>query len=145
MYRRLSGIFILSILFISVGNASSSEIISVGSNHEMDRIYLGGSVIPYKEITLSAQMPGRIEFLAGTEGDSFEMGSLLVSLSDENLLAKRKSAVARYDQAVAALQNSQVQYNRELWSPQSENATQMPGMGMPGMFDQMFILDMQNT
>ena len=145
MYRRLSGIFILSILFISVGNASSSEIISVGSNHEMDRIYLGGSVIPYKEITLSAQMPGRIEFLAGTEGDSFEMGSLLVSLSDENLLAKRKSAVASYDQAVAALKNSQVQYNRELWSPQSENATQMPGMGMPGMFDQMFTKQMGDS
>ncbi|MBE9526171.1 MAG: efflux RND transporter periplasmic adaptor subunit [Proteobacteria bacterium] len=145
MYRRLSSIFILSVGLLSVGNVFSSEIISVGSNNETDKVYLGGSVIPYKEITLSAQMPGRIEFLAGNEGDSFEMGSLLVTLSDEDLMAKRKSAVAHYDQAVAGLQNSQVQYNRELWSPQSENATQMPGMGMPGMFDQMFTKQMGDS
>ena len=145
MYRRLSGIFILSIGLLSTGNVFSSEIISVGSNNEMDRIYLGGTVIPYKEVTLSAQMPGRIEFIAGNEGDSFEMGSLLVTLSDEDIMAKRKSAVAQYDQAVTNLQNSQVQYNRELWSPQSENATQMPGMGMPGMFDQMFTKQMGDS
>lgn len=145
MYRRLSSIFILSIGLLSVGNVFSSEIISIGYNHEADLIYLGGTVIPYKEVTLSAQMPGRIEFLAGDEGDSFEMGSLLVTLSDEDLMAKRKSAVAYYDQAVTVLQNSQVQYNRELWSPQSENATQMPGMGMPGMFDQMFTKQMGDS
>ena len=90
-------------------------------------------------------MPGRVEYLAGDEGDSFETGVLLVTISDESLLAKRKSAIAQYDQAVASLQNSQVQYNRELWSPQSENATQMPGMGMPGMFDQMFTKQMGDS
>jgi len=145
MYRRLSGIFFLSIGLLTGGNVFSSEIISVASHRDVDRVYLGGSVIPYKEITLSAQMPGRIEFLAGNEGDSFEVGSLLVTLSDEDIMAKRKSAVAHYDQAVAALQNAQVQYNRELWSPQTENATQMPGMGMPGMFDQMFTKQMGDS
>ena len=68
-----------------------------------------------------------------------------MTISDENLLAKRKAAVAQYDQAVAALQNAQVQYNRELWSPRSENATQMPGMGMPGIFDQMFTKQIGDT
>lgn len=145
MYRRLSGIFFLSIGLLFTGKAFSSEIVSVGTIQDVERVYLGGSVIPYKEITLSAQMPGRVEYLAGNEGDSFESGALLVTISDEDLLAKRKSAVARYDQAVAALQNSQVQYNRELWSPQSENATQMPGMGMPGMFDQMFTKQMGDS
>ncbi|MCU7818746.1 MAG: efflux RND transporter periplasmic adaptor subunit [gamma proteobacterium symbiont of Lucinoma myriamae] len=127
------------------GEVFSSEIIEVGAHKDLDQIYLGGSVIPYKEVTLSAQMPGRIEFLAGTEGDSFEAGALLLTISDESLLAKRKSALAQYDRAVAGLQNSQVQYNRELWSPQTENATQMPGMGLPGMFDQMFTKQMSDS
>jgi len=138
MFRRLSGTFVLSIGLLLGGESFSSEIIEVGANKDVEHVYLGGSVVPYKEVTLSAQMPGRVEYLAGDAGDSFETSALLVTISDENLLAKRKSAVAQYDQAVAALQNSQVQYNRELWSPQSENATRMPGMGIPGMFDQMF-------
>ncbi len=138
MFRRLSGTFVLSIGLLLGGEVFSSEIIEVGAHKDLDQVFLGGSVIPYKEVTLSAQMPGRVEYLAGNEGDSFEAGALLVSISDESLLAKRKSAIARYEQAVASLQNAQVQYNRELWSPKTENATQMPGMGLPGMFDQMF-------
>ena len=145
MSRRLSCTFVLSIGFLLSGNAFSSEIIEVGAHNDLDEVYLGGSVIPYKEVTLSAQMPGRIEFIAGNEGDSFQAGSLLLTVSDESLLAKRKSALAQYDQAVAGLQNSQVQYNRELWSPQTENATQMPGMGLPGMFDQMFTKQMSDS
>lgn len=145
MSRRLSSTFVLSIGFLLAGNAFSSEIIEVGAHNNLDEVYLGGSVIPFKEVTLSAQMPGRIEFIAGNEGDSFQAGSLLLTVSDESLLAKRKSALAQYDQAVAGLQNSQVQYNRELWSPQTENATQMPGMGLPGMFDQMFTKQMSDS
>ncbi len=145
MSRRLSCTFVLSIGFLLAGNAFSSEIIEVGAHNNSDEVYLGGSVIPFKEVTLSAQMPGRIEFIAGNEGDSFQAGSLLLTVSDESLLAKRKSALAQYDQAVAGLQNSQVQYNRELWSPQTENATQMPGMGLPGMFDQMFTKQMSDS
>lgn len=145
MLRRLSCTFVLSIGLLLGGEVFSSEIIEVGAHKALDQVFLGGSVIPYKEVTLSAQMPGRIEFLAGTEGDSFEAGALLLTISDESLLAKRKSAVAQYDQAVAGLQNAQVQYNRELWSPQTENATQMPGMGLPGMFDQMFTKQMSDS
>ncbi len=145
MLRRFSGIFVLSIGLLAGGEVLSSEIIEVGSHKDVEHVYLGGSVVPYKEVTLSAQMPGRVEYIAGDEGDSFTAGTLLVTISDENLLAKRKAAVAQYDQAVAALQNAQVQYNRELWSPRSENATQMPGMGMPGIFDQMFTKQIGDT
>ncbi|HSO79062.1 MAG TPA: hypothetical protein VLQ88_02645, partial [Chromatiaceae bacterium] len=30
---------------------------------------IGGTVVPYKEVTLAAQMPGRVSYLAGIEGD----------------------------------------------------------------------------
>ncbi len=146
MLRRLScSSIVLSFALLFTGNAYSSEIIKVGSHQDLEQVYLGGSVIPYKEVTLSAQMPGRVEYIAGNEGDNFDAGAMLVTISDESLLAKRKSALAQYDQAVAGLQNSQVQYNRELWSPQTENATQMPGMGLPGMFDQMFTKQIGDT
>ena len=80
MSRRLSCTFVLSIGFLLSGNAFSSEIIEVGAHNDLDEVYLGGSVIPYKEVTLSAQMPGRIEFIAGNEGDSFQAGSLLLTV-----------------------------------------------------------------
>jgi RND family efflux transporter MFP subunit len=65
-----------------------------------------------------------------------------VSIDDDDLLAKRRSAMAQYQQAEAALRNAGVQYTRELWAPQSENINRMPGMGMPGLFDQFFTRNM---
>ncbi len=142
MVRSFSSTAVCCIGLILGGNSLASEIITVTAQKDQEHVYLGGTVVPYKEVALSAQVPGRVEFIAGDEGDSFEKGKLLISLSDANLLAKRNSALARYDQAVAGLQNSQVQYNRELWSPQSENINRMPGMGVPAMFDNMFTKEM---
>jgi RND family efflux transporter MFP subunit len=142
MARLFSSALVCCIGLILGVESLASEIITVNAHREPEQVYLGGTVIPYKEVTLSAQIPGRVEFIAGDEGDSFDKGKLLITLSDENLLAKRNSALAHYDQAIASLQNSRVQYNRELWSPQSENINRMPGMGVPSMFDNMFTKEM---
>jgi len=117
---------------------NQSSIISVRVANVSETAAIGGTVVPYKEITLAAQMPGRIEFIAGNEGDSFKKDDLLITISDESLLAKRKAVLAQYDQAVAGLQNAKIQYNKELWSPQTSNINRMPGMGMPALFDNMF-------
>ena len=105
-------------------------------------VSLGGTVIPYKEVTLAAQLPGRVKHLAGIEGDSFTKGTLLVSLDDTELLAKRNSAVAQWANADAQLRAAGVKYSRELWSPQSESSP--GGMGMPNLFDQMFTEPMES-
>ena len=34
-------------------------------------VTLGGTVVPYKDVTFSAQIPGRIKSIAGEEGDQF--------------------------------------------------------------------------
>ncbi|SIN68286.1 RND family efflux transporter, MFP subunit [Sulfurivirga caldicuralii] len=99
-------------------------------------VKLGGTVIPFKKVTLTAQSAGQINYLAGEEGDRFKKGTLLASIDDSALLAKRKAAYAQWQRAAAAYQNAITMYNRELWAPQSK--TPMPGMGLPSMFDQMF-------
>lgn len=100
-------------------------------------VMLGGTVVPYKEVTLSAQIPGRINVLAGEEGNHFSKDMILVAVDDTELLAQRRAAVAEAMNADAALRNAGVQYSRELWSPNSTSHS-MSGMGMPSMFDHFF-------
>ncbi|MCU7904964.1 MAG: efflux RND transporter periplasmic adaptor subunit [Candidatus Thiodiazotropha sp. (ex Epidulcina cf. delphinae)] len=106
-------------------------------------VSLGGTVAPYKEVTLSAQLPGRVNFLAGIEGDAFHDGDRLVELDDSELMAKRQAALAQLANADAQLRNAGVQYNRELWSPKSRSST--GGMGVPNLFDQMFTRPMEDA
>jgi multidrug efflux pump subunit AcrA (membrane-fusion protein) len=101
-------------------------------------VALGGTVVAYREVTLTAQIPGRVEFLAGTEGDHFKADDILVAIDDDDLLAQRRSALAQLSNAQSAISNAQVQYQRELWSPQSRSISRSGGMGIPNMFDQMF-------
>jgi multidrug efflux pump subunit AcrA (membrane-fusion protein) len=100
-------------------------------------VMLGGTVIPYKEVTISAQIPGRINVLVGEEGNRFPKDSVLITVDDTELLAQRRAAVAEMMNADASLRNASVQYSRELWSPNS-TAHSMNGMGMPSMFDHFF-------
>ena len=123
----------------SMSAAHAWSIIDVEKQTVGNDSVLGGTVIPYKEVVLNAQMPGRVIFIAGSEGDSFTKGALLLSLDDDALQAKRQAVLASIYSANSALRNAQAQYNRELWSPGSRDATrQNMGMGVPGMFDSMF-------
>ncbi len=124
--------------------SSTATITVTAESYYQVRVYnlsppvtLSGTVIPEKEVTLLAQLPGRIETIAGKEGDEFKQGTVLVALNDSELLAKRRAAVASWHNADAALRNASMQYTRELWSPDSP--TKAPGgMGLPHLFDQFF-------
>jgi multidrug efflux pump subunit AcrA (membrane-fusion protein) len=105
-------------------------------------VSVGGTVIPYKEVTMAAQLPGRVTFLAGIEGDRFKDGDLLLSIDDTELLAQRRAMLAQMASADAQLRNAGVQYNREIWSPQASAAP--GGMGLPNLFDQMFSRPMES-
>lgn len=107
------------------------------------KVNLGGTVIPFKEVTLTAQMPGQVNYISGIEGDAFTAGTLIISINDDALRAQRKAAMAQWNQAAYAYQNAQSQYNRELWSPKSEQS--MPGMALPNLMDQMFTTPMGNS
>ncbi len=103
---------------------------------QQSHIVLGGTVVPARQVSIAAQLPGRVEFLAGMEGDSFSADTLLVALNDDELLARRRAALAEISNAEARMRNAGMQYTRELASPYSTNRA--GGFGMPMMFDQMF-------
>lgn len=114
------------------------HIVTVGAIDLGSSVVLGGTVVPYQEVTLAAQIAGRVEYLAGVEGDWFEAQSLLLAIDDDDLLAQRRQAQAELGNTEAGMRNAQVQYSREMWAPQTKSLTRAPGMGLPSMFDQFF-------
>ena len=118
--------------------AQADNIVTVGVAPHGGYVILGGTVIPLKEVTLSAQIPGVVQTLAGEEGDSFSTGETLVSINDDELQAKKRAVEAQLAAAYTGMQNAQVQYTRELWNPSIYNPRPMAGMGFPTMFDSFF-------
>jgi multidrug efflux pump subunit AcrA (membrane-fusion protein) len=98
---------------------------------------ISGTVVPFREVTLTAQIGGRVTLVAGAEGDYFERDEVLVAISDERLAAQRQAAIADLRSAESALREAQMQFGREVASPRSRDIGQMPGMGIPSMFDQL--------
>ncbi len=125
------------------GSRDLGDSVVVQQAQGVPSVSLGGTVVPYKEVTLAAQLPGRVAWLAGIEGDTFKESDLLVGIDDAELLARRRAMLAQLDSADAQLRNAGVQYNREVFSPRSNNAP--GGMGMPNLFDQMFTRPMESV
>lgn len=117
---------------------AQAAVITVGQRTTGVSTILSASVVPYREVTFTAEVPGRIEYIAGREGDGFNQQEVLVAINPEKLLARRSQVVANLNNSYLALRNSQMQYGREWSSPQSQNINRSPGMGMPAIFDQMF-------
>ncbi|HIJ83483.1 MAG TPA: efflux RND transporter periplasmic adaptor subunit, partial [Magnetococcales bacterium] len=121
----------------SVAAEEAKDVFTVQSREVSDTVTLGGTVVPFRDVTLSAQIPGRIRSISGTEGDAFNKGVVLVSIEESDLLAKRDSAQAELAKAQSMFQNNNVQFNRQVYSG-SPMASDNMGMGMPRMFDRAF-------
>jgi multidrug efflux pump subunit AcrA (membrane-fusion protein) len=134
--RRLL-VTILGVCLSSVVHAA--EIVRVEATDSQSQAVLGSTVIPYKEVTLSAQIPGAVKVVEGDVGSSFKSGDVIVQIDESQLLAKRNAILAQISTAQAAVQNSQAQYTRELVSPRSKDVGAMPGFGLPAMFDMMAV------
>ncbi len=133
--------WVLFFLLFSVQIATADSVVGGGIVEVIEKqvgssVSLSGTVIPKREVTLAAQLPGRVRYLAGKEGDAFAAKTLLVAIDETELLAKYNSARANLAKADAAFRNASMQYTRELHSPQQN--TGMTGMGVPSMFDNMF-------
>jgi multidrug efflux pump subunit AcrA (membrane-fusion protein) len=135
---KLSQSFLIAVSALYSSATFAYTIETVKSEEIGKSVAIGGTVIPYKEVTLAAQVPGRVQYIFGEEGDLAQESDVLISIGDDDLRAKRRQAVAGLKQAETALKNAQVQYSKELWSPKSDDINTMPGMGMPSMFDKFF-------
>ena len=144
--RRMQGIVKLSALVGAAMAVASGlgaqeaqfETATVSTSEIGGAATVGGTVIPFKEVTISAQIPGAVTSLAGLEGTRVLEGETLITVDDADIVAQRNAALARVYQAQAMLQNAQMQYTRELYSPRSNSVSSFPGMGVPSMFDQFF-------
>jgi multidrug efflux pump subunit AcrA (membrane-fusion protein) len=122
------GFLCLSLLCLDVLAETPPEtVITVPSVAVGGTVSLGGTVVPYKEATLSAQLPGRVASISGEEGDSFEKNAVLLTITDDELLAQRRAAFANLANAEASLRNAGVQYSREWISPYGGQQNQMMG------------------
>nr|VFK34199.1 MAG: RND family efflux transporter, MFP subunit [Candidatus Kentron sp. MB]VFK76455.1 MAG: RND family efflux transporter, MFP subunit [Candidatus Kentron sp. MB] len=117
---------------------------AVQTVQKLPTVTLGGTVVPFREVTFRAELPGRVNYIAGEEGSAFAKDDILVALDEEELRAQHSAAVADLRNAEAEMRNAQVMYSRELWNPQSAPVNKAPGgMGMPSMFDQFMTTYMQ--
>jgi multidrug efflux pump subunit AcrA (membrane-fusion protein) len=112
-------------------SSNHGQIFAVRSAKVGNIVSLGGTVIPIKEVTLSAQLPGQVIFLGGEEGDRFTKGTKIVGLDEDELRAKRHAAVAMINNADMAVRNANIQYNKEVVSPNSQGNSMLGGM--PGL------------
>jgi multidrug efflux pump subunit AcrA (membrane-fusion protein) len=126
----------LTLCFNSSGLLAQPNAYVIQARPILSSATLGGTVIPAKEVTLSAQVPGRIEKISGEEGSNFREGTLLISISTEELHAQRRAAMAEFASADAALRNAGVRYQQELFTPDSLKKAP-GGMGLPFLLDEM--------
>lgn len=120
LIRKIALAGILSACFASANvfaQGPDDSIITVPSIPVGATVSLGGTVVPIKDVTFSAQIPGRISSIAGEEGDFFDKGTELIAIGIDELLAKRRAAWASLANAEAAFRNAGVQYSREWVSP----------------------------
>ncbi|MEB8430970.1 efflux RND transporter periplasmic adaptor subunit [Cocleimonas sp. KMM 6892] len=129
--------FIAPVFFFSSFTHAENvtEIVTVNRSISSSQTILGSTVVPYREITVTAQTPGKITAIGGEVGSGFTKGAMLAKVDDAQLLAKRNTLWAQITSAQAALKNSQAQHQREIISPKSKSINGMPGMGLPSMMD----------
>lgn len=99
---------------------------------------VGATVIPRRQVTLSAQISGSIREIAGRVGDKTAANQLLVGINRDAMLAKRRAAISAYWQAVSQARNAQMQYQRQLHLARNGESSKSPGGFMPFGMDRTF-------
>lgn len=115
--------------------ATRYELVTAKAATSQSYSVLGSTVVPYRLVTFTAQIPGVVKAISGDVGSAFQQNALLLQIDDSQLLAKRNAVLAQMQMAQASVQTAQAQYQRELMSPRSRDIGAMPGFGMPAMFD----------
>ncbi|HAH37994.1 MAG TPA: efflux transporter periplasmic adaptor subunit [Algoriphagus sp.] len=124
----LLGIVGVIIVFAIIGRAAgwiggekvtNVEVASVGKNSIIEKVSASGEIQPEIEVNLSPDVAGEIIELNVAEGDSVEIGKLLVKIRPDNFVsaldrsrANLNQQLANLAQAKASLQRAEAQYTR---------------------------------
>jgi HlyD family secretion protein len=124
----LLGIVGIIIVFAIIGRAAgwiggekvtNVEVASVGKNSIIEKVSASGEIQPEIEVNLSPDVAGEIIELNVAEGDSVEIGKLLVKIRPDNFVsaldrsrANLNQQLANLAQAKASLQRAEAQYTR---------------------------------
>lgn len=101
-------------------------LIEVSAMADAERLRLGGTVEPSRQVHLAAQAPGRVAYVAGEEGTVVAEGAVVVALDDGGLTARYNAALVELANQIQGLQNARVQLWQNLYGP-----TQAPMGGAP--------------
>ncbi len=116
----------------NINSAHPYEVMVANPSDSHATISLGGTVIPKTELTIRAQAPGRVVYIAGEEGTAVRRGQTIVDLDEKSLIAQRSAADAGRRRAQAQLRNAYIQLDQNIIS---DGYNGRGGMGMPSMFD----------
>jgi len=83
-----------------------------------DRLLLTGSVKPWEDVQLSAEVAGKIEWQGVEEGDTVEAGQELVKIDTDAIRARLNQARAQYDLTVQELVRAENLQKEGIGSPQ---------------------------
>ncbi|SFO41766.1 HlyD family secretion protein [Algoriphagus ornithinivorans] len=124
----LLGIVGVIIVFAIIGRAAgwiggekvtNVEVATVGKNSIIEKVSASGEIQPEIEVNLSPDVAGEIIELNVAEGDSVEIGKLLVKIRPDNFVsaldrsrANLNQQLANLAQAKASLQRAEAQYTR---------------------------------
>lgn len=128
-------LFFVTVVGFLMVHSARGEVLTVQSVASADHTLVNGRVIPFREITLRARLPGTLLHVGPEAGDQVPPGSLLAVVSHQDLLAQRDAQIATIRHAQAVLENSQIHYMREIYSPWGANNNMFPAMF--GIMDRM--------
>jgi RND family efflux transporter MFP subunit len=95
----------------------SMGISEVAQQRLLARTPMGGYVEPLQVVHLTAQMGGRIAYIAGREGVPVMAGQVVVGLDEERLISDYRAAWAHLSGEMSGIQNAQVQLYNKLNGP----------------------------
>jgi len=79
---------------VDKNNYQQPQVVTVGQRKTGVSTILGATVVPYREVAFSAETSGRVEYIAGQEGDRFNQEQVLLALDTDELLARREQVLA---------------------------------------------------
>ncbi|MGV6847945.1 MAG: efflux RND transporter periplasmic adaptor subunit [Marinibacterium sp.] len=119
-----------------VRQVMSANVVEVTQMPAAERVRLGGYVEPRRVVTLTAQAPGRVSYVAGEAGERVDAGQVVVALDDEALQPQYRAAWANLSSEMSNIDNAQAQLYKQLYGPRTSS-----GMGGPAFdaYDQMSV------